>query len=196
MHEQLQQQFSSSSPDIQFAPGNGGFTKIVIHNAAADAEIYLHGAHVASYQPRGGQPVLWMSSKSAFNPDKPIRGGIPICWPWFGAKADDPKAPMHGFARVNEWTVASVGKPTDDSASVTLELQSNDATRALRPHDFVARYTITVGASLEVALETTNRSKGGLILTEALHSYFAIGDIRETQIRGLTGTSFFDKVNN
>src|SRR5581483_522947 len=194
MRDQLQEQFGSDQ--IQFNEGKGGLTKIAISNAAGSAEVYLHGAHVTHFQPRGHQPVLWMSTASAFKPDKAIRGGVPICWPWFGPNAADPKLPMHGFARVSEWSVESAKQLDDQRTSLVLKLESNDTTRKLWPYDFTSRFTITVGSSLELEFETINRDKAGLMIAEALHTYFSIGDIEKITLNGLTGTSYFDKVAN
>jgi D-hexose-6-phosphate mutarotase len=194
MLDQLQKEFGS--PEIKFSEGNGGLTKVSISNVAGSAEVYLHGAHVTHFQPRGLQPVLWMSSTSAFKSDKAIRGGVPICWPWFGANPTDPKLPMHGFARVNEWAVESTNHASVDRTSITLRLEPNESIRKLWPHDFVARYTVTVGAALELELEATNRDKSGMLIAEALHTYFLISDIEKITLGGLTGTSYFDKVAN
>src|SRR5205085_9495095 len=117
----LQKQLGSDQ--IQFNEGKGGLTKVSISNPAASAEVYLHGAHVTHFQPKGQQPVLYMSSTSQFKPDKAIRGGVPICWPWFGPNAADPKLPMHGFARVNEWSVESTKKIDEQRTSITLKLE-------------------------------------------------------------------------
>lgn len=194
MLDDLQKQFGSQQ--IRFSQGNGGLIKATLTTLQGSAEVYLHGAHVTHFAPAGQQPVLYMSSASAFKSDKPIRGGVPICWPWFGPNATDPKLPMHGFARVNEWSVESAGTLDDGRASLTLRLEQNDAIRALWPHDFVARYTITVGAALELELEATNRDKAGILVAEALHSYFSISDIQAITVNGLVGTSYFDKVAN
>ena len=194
MRDELQKQFGSDI--IQFNEGKGGLTKVSISNAAGSAEVYLHGAHVTHFQPAGQKPVLYMSSASAFKPDKPIRGGVPICWPWFGPNAADPKLPMHGFARVSEWTVESTKKIDDQHTSLTLRLEPNESIRKLWPHDFVARYTITVGAALELELEATNRDKSGIMIAEALHTYFSISDVEQISLAGLTGTSYFDKAVN
>src|SRR3954469_3362244 len=145
MIDQLQKEFGSSH--VQFGQGNGGLTKVSIKTPAGSAEVYLHGAHVTQFQPAGKEPVLYMSSASAFKPDKAIRGGVPICWPWFGPNTADPKLPMHGFARVSEWSVESASDG-DDRSSVVLRLEPNESIRKLWPHDFVARFTVTVGAAL------------------------------------------------
>ena len=194
MLDELQKQFGSSA--IQFSQGNGGLTKVSITNAAGSAELYLHGAHVTHFQPTGQKPVLYLSTTSAFKPDKAIRGGVPICWPWFGPNPADPKSPMHGFARVNEWSVESARKIDDQRTSITLKLEPTDAIGKLWPHDFVARYTVTVGSALELELEMLNRDKAGMLVAEALHTYFNIADIEQVALVGLTGTSYFDKVAN
>src|SRR5689334_20672014 len=94
---------------VRFEPGEGGLPRVVITAAAAEAHLYLHGAHLTHYRRRGGPSILWMSEKSNFLPDKPIRGGVPICFPWFGPRPDPqmgrPESPMHGFARLMDWSV-------------------------------------------------------------------------------------------
>src|SRR5436853_4195035 len=142
---------------IRFEPGNGGLTRAVITTPAGEAQVYLHGAHVAHYQPRGQRPVFFMSAHSAFEAGKPIRGGVPVCLPWFAVKEDDPSAPMHGFARISEWTVDATQRVDDDRASVTLSFRGPpESMRKFWPHDIVARYTVTVGPELQMELEVTN----------------------------------------
>jgi glucose-6-phosphate 1-epimerase len=176
--------------------GRGGLRRVVVITDAAAGEVYLHGAHVTHYQPRSVEhPVLFLSSESRFEPGEPIRGGVPICFPWFGPKAGDANAPMHGFARTREWSLVSTKRIDDRSAAVTLELRSDDETRRQWPHDFVARYMVTVGPVLEMALEVTNTSRGGpFTFQEALHTYFSVADARQVSISGLQNTRYFDKV--
>src|SRR5437763_12442745 len=128
----------------------GGLKKLVIDTPQATGEIYLHGAHITHFQPRGYQPVLFLSKHSFFQPDKSIRGGVPICFPWFGPKADDPNAPMHGFARIAPWNLESVER-VGDGARVALSLQSNEAMRKLWPHGFAARFTATFADVLDMS---------------------------------------------
>jgi D-hexose-6-phosphate mutarotase len=194
MLDQLQKKFGS--PQIQFGEGKGGLAKVSIENAAGSAEIYLHGAHVAHFQPAGQQPVLYMSSASAFKSDKAIRGGVPICWPWFGPNAADPKLPMHGFARVNEWAVESTNTSDPKRTIITFRLEPNEATRKLWPHAFLARFTVAVGSAIEMELEMTNRDSVGVLVAEALHSYILVGDLEQITLGGLTGTGYYDKVAN
>src|SRR5207253_5364111 len=91
-------------PDMaKVVAGNGGLVKVCITSPAATGEIYLHGAHVTSWKPRDAEEVLFVSSQSRWHADRAIRGGVPICFPWFGNKADDPRAPAHGFVRTTAW---------------------------------------------------------------------------------------------
>jgi D-hexose-6-phosphate mutarotase len=177
---------------VKIEPGKGGLTRIVISSPAADAEIYLHGAHVTHFQPKGHDPVLFMSSASLFSPDKPIRGGVPIIFPWFGPKADDSSAPAHGFARTLEWDVREVKQP-NGTVVITLGLTPSDATRRWLSNDFELIYTVSVGDELELSLEVRNRSSEPLAFEEALHTYFSVGDIQQVGVTGLSGRVYIDK---
>src|SRR5580693_2540132 len=115
-------------PDsVRLEAGQGGLRRLVIRTPQADAEIYLHGAHVTHFQPRGQKPVLFMSGKSWFEPGKPIRGGVPICFPWFGARQDGQPGSPHGFARLVEWELVSA-EQTSDIVEIHLRLVSSEAT--------------------------------------------------------------------
>lgn len=177
---------------LRFEPGEGSLTRAVITAANAEAHVYLHGAHVTHYQPKGQLPILFMSRESHFAPDKPIRGGIPVIFPWFGPRAGDASAPAHGFARTSEWSVIET-KPSGSAVVLTLALRSSDATRRFFPHDFQLLYVITVGESLSAALEVRNLSGSEFTFEEALHTYLAIGDVRQASIEGLDGRTFIDK---
>jgi glucose-6-phosphate 1-epimerase len=175
---------------------NGGLRAVQIDAPAACGLVYLHGAHVASWIPAGAdRDVLWLSEKSHWAAGKPIRGGVPICFPWFGPRKDDPAAPAHGFARLKEWTLESTQVMPEGAARVTLLLQSDDDTRRLWPHDFALRMRATFGKELEMRLELTNTGDAPLTAEEALHTYFAVADARTLTIRGLTGARYIDKVD-
>ena len=177
---------------IRFESGAGGLTRAVITTPDAEAHVYLHGAHVTHYQPTGQSPVLFMSRASHFAPDKPIRGGIPVIFPWFGPRAGDASAPAHGFARTLDWSLVET-KPIGSAVGLTLALQSSEATRRWFPHDFELRYVITVGATLEVSLEVRNRSTTNFTFEEALHTYLSVSDVRAARIVGLDSRTFIDK---
>jgi glucose-6-phosphate 1-epimerase len=178
---------------VKFESGSGGLTRAVISASQGDAHVYLHGAHVTHYQPAKAQPLLFLSSKSEFTPQKSIRGGMPICFPWFSSGKDG-KAPIfHGFVRTMEWKVDSATK-TDDAVKLTLSLKSEEKTRAIWPFDFQLRYTVTVGSKLNLALEVTNTGSQPIEFEEALHTYFPVADIARAQVTGLENTEYLDKV--
>src|SRR6188472_2029775 len=102
--------------------GRSALPRVVVTSELASAEIYLHGAHLTAFQPRGARPVLFMSEKSHFDPAKPIRGGVPVIFPWFGPRAGSPDSPMHGFARIRPWELESCAPQADGSVRVALTL--------------------------------------------------------------------------
>lgn len=175
--------------------GRGGLVKIVVTTPQAMAEIYLQGAHVTNYQPMGKQPVLFMSNESWFEPGKPIRGGVPICFPWFGPNQENPQLPAHGFARLREWGIDSITQAPNGEVRLVLTLHSDDRTRALWPFDFTATHVITIGSTLEMTLGIENRSGKNMRFEEALHTYLNVSDIKQVRIEGLQGAEYLDKVD-
>jgi len=190
---------------IQFSEGLGGLTLIHLHgqgaHAGSAAAVYQHGAHVVHYQPAGHQPVLFMSDASAFAEGQPIRGGIPVCLPWFGPHADDADKPAHGFARTRGWKVRETGLTDDGDPYVTLVLKHDSATLAIWPHHFVAIMTITLNDALHVVLEMKNLNvpsgdgSDAFTFEAALHSYFAVSDVRQIAVDGLAGVTYIDKMD-
>jgi D-hexose-6-phosphate mutarotase len=170
--------------------GNGGLKAVKVTGEAGRGLVYLHGGHVAAWAPAGGDEVLWLSAKSHWAAGKPIRGGVPICFPWFGPRAGDPGAPAHGFARLKEWTLEEA-----QGTTVTLRLEDDEETRRAWGQAFALRMRVTFGRELEMRLELTNRGSGELAAEEALHTYFAVGDVRQTSVRGLDGVRYIDKVD-
>lgn len=176
-----------------FEAGEGGLLRLAINSPLASAHIYLHGAHVTHFQPKVAAPVLFMSRQSYFAPGKPIRGGVPLIFPWFGPRAGYPDAPAHGFARTNEWTVESLTVDGDQVVTAVFQLLANDATRAAWPHDFALRFRVTVGRTLTMTLETENTGSTPFTFEDALHTYFVVSDVRQTATTGLENTDYLDK---
>jgi D-hexose-6-phosphate mutarotase len=177
--------------------GSGGLPAVRITTPEAKGTIYLHGGHVASWIPKGNDDVLWLSGKSMWQADKPIRGGVPICFPWFGPGRDGRSAPPHGFARLRAWQLESIER-TARGVVVTLMTTSDADTKKAWPHDFVLRHRVTFGSELVMALEFTNSGGAGsapLEMEEAQHTYFAVGDVRKVKVKGLLGARYFDKVD-
>jgi D-hexose-6-phosphate mutarotase len=185
----------SLPPSIRREPGRNGLPRLSIRSPRATAEIYLHGAHVTAWQPAGAAPVIWVSRESQFREGAPIRGGVPICFPWFAAHASDTGAPMHGFARIRSWTLVSAGDH-DGEVQVVLRLADAQPWRASAwPHRFAAEFRVTIGARLAMALDVTNTGDTPLTYEAALHTYFAVRDVRGVTVTGLNGTEYLDKVD-
>jgi len=183
-------------PDgARLAEGRGGLERLTLATPEAEAHVYLHGAHLTHFQPRGEEPVLWLSEHSAFVPGKPIRGGVPICFPWFGPKADDGSAPIHGFARLAPWSLAAVEKGASGELVAALELRSDADSRRSLAGAFLLRMTVAVGRALRMGLRVTNTGEQPFRFEQALHSYFAVGDVRRVAIGGLEGAAYVDKAD-
>jgi D-hexose-6-phosphate mutarotase len=181
-------------PSVRLETGQGGLPRLRVFNPQARAEIYLHGAHVTAWQPEGGAPVLWMSRHSVWANGRPIRGGVPICFPWFGPHATDKTTPGHGFARLADWTLAAARDDDHGATQLVFHLSQPAPPWPLWPHPFEATYRVSVGATLGLALEVQNAGTEPFAFEAALHTYFAVGDVREVSISGLEGVDYLDKV--
>jgi glucose-6-phosphate 1-epimerase len=191
---------------VRFVAGPGDLPLVELRHAGATASVSLLGATVLHYQPRDGLPVLFVSRESAFAAGRPIRGGIPVCWPWFGPHPTDSTLPSHGFVRTAMWSVEETETGSEDGgeAEVTLRLISSEETRAIWPHPFDLRLTVSLGPALTVSLEATHPALDGApseapdgapyTVTGALHTYLAVGDAAQVVIRGLEGVRYVDKV--
>ncbi|MEW5754848.1 MAG: D-hexose-6-phosphate mutarotase [Pseudomonadota bacterium] len=174
----------------------GGLIVAEITNKLAAARIALQGAHVLTWAPKGHKPVIWLSEAAKFAPGKSIRGGAPVCWPWFGAHPEQSSFPAHGYARTVPWEIIDARALGNGATSIALRLKESDATRAFWPHATPIECHITVGTDLEIELITRNQGSAPVTVGEALHTYFAVSDIREVQILGLADCTYFDKVDN
>lgn len=158
---------------------------------AATAEAYDHGAHVTAWTPAGAQPVLWMSAASHLDDTEPIRGGVPICWPWFGPGRTKDMAPAHGFARISPWTLTGIDD-SGDALTATWTL-TDAAAKGSLGGAFAATYTASFGAELTLTLAIENTGADDFSFEEALHTYLAVGDIRQVSVTGLDGAAYLDK---
>lgn len=192
---ELNQRFAISN-HVQFKEIAEGMIIAEVANQHALANIALQGAHVATFQPRGEEPVIWLSPYAKFAPGKSIRGGVPICWPWFGPHKADSKLPGHGYARTVPWEVFETKALPDGSTFLRFGLIESDATRAQWPHPSTVQLEVTVGRSLRVELVTHNAGSAAFELGEALHTYFHISDVAKMTIRGLENCEYLDKVQD
>ncbi len=185
--------------------GPGGLPMLMVRTEQCEARVFAHGAHVAAWTPAGQRPGLHLSPRSAFDPKKAIRGGIPICFPWFGGftkgagpQPGDPdvKLPSHGFVRTRTWDVDEVSLEDNGRVRVQMSTRDDDGTRALWDAPFEAVLTATLGQTLGVSLEVKNTGAGDLEIEEALHSYIEVGDVEQVKLLGLEGTEYIDKVDD
>lgn len=179
---------------VVFKSHPGGVDVVEVSNTLATAAIALQGAHVMTYAPRHEAPVIWLSPAAKLAPGKSIRGGVPICWPWFGPHATNPQFPGHGFARTVPWEILKTEALADGATRLTFRLIESDATRVPWPHPSELTCQITVGTTLDIDLVTRNTGPTPITVGAALHTYFHVSDIRQVKIRGLEGCPYLDKV--
>ena len=172
-----------------------GCVAVDVKTAFSTATIALQGAHVTAWQPVGHKPVIWLSKAAKFAPGKSIRGGVPLCWPWFGPHATEAGYPGHGFARTLPWALAGARRLPDGRVRLSFEPEMNEAARAQWPHASTVKNTVTVGQELVVGLSTKNTGSVPFQLGQALHTYFEIGAIGQASIAGLEGCAYIDKVD-
>ena len=173
---------------VTFANGNGGLPKINITTGRSTAEIYLHGAHITGFQKNGEPPLLFMSRLSQFAAGKAIRGGVPVCFPWFGRREGDV---AHGFARITEWHLIETAAMPDGGVTVRFRLLPTAANAAWPA--FRAEFVVAVTDQLAMELIATNESADrNFDFENCLHTYFAVGDILDVSIAGLKGAPFDD----
>lgn len=178
---------------VDVVEGQGGLPLVTITTKFAEAEVYLHGGHVAHFAAAGQKPLLWMSPASPFEDGKPIRGGIPLCFPWFGPHRTRKELPIHGCVRFRAWDLVQTGVLSDGRARIVLALDSDEASRAYWPHDFRAELTVLVGETLEVALTVTNTGREPFVYDDCFHTYFAVGDATSCLVGGLNGVGYIDR---
>ena len=174
-------------------PGDAGLPMLVVANTLGRAVIALQGAHVMAFQPAGGRELLWLSPKCILAPGKAIRGGIPLCLPWFGPSADGEVA--HGFARTQNWSPVAAEIMEDGATRLVLELAGDAASSAQWPHAFVFQLELIVGRELTLKLSAQNGSNEPAPLAFAFHTYFAVPNVAEARVSGLDGTTYIDKMD-
>ncbi len=172
---------------VAIAPVAGGHVSVRLSGPQSEAEILLHGAHVWHWQPRGAAPVLWRSPRTAWQPGTPMRGGIPVCWPWIGRRPD---APLHGPVRTVPWTLARTAVLAEGAIEAVLTLSGADLPPGPWPQRFDLELTVRAGAALDVGLTCTNPNDAAIVHAGALHTYLALGDARRAAILGLGGLDY------
>ena len=181
---------------VKFIEGTGGFPLIEVSNEYAQAKISVYAGHILSFKPvEQAKDVIFLSSKVNYQLGKAIRGGTPICWPWFGADPEAKGRPNHGFVRNRMWQVRDVFSTPDGETKITLGLVDTPETREIWDYSFDMAIAITVGRVLTVELITRNTGDKAFTITQALHTYFQIGDINQVTVLGLKDREYLDKVD-
>lgn len=190
---------------LGFREDASGLVVAEIGNPQATATLCLQGAHLMTWQPRSqSTPVIWLSRDAKLAAGKSIRGGVPVCWPWFGAHAAEPgfasgetsavpRFSAHGYARTAPWQVIESGTEPDGATRLTLRLLESKKTRTQWPHEARLELTVSVGETLRMELSTENTGEFGFTISEALHAYFRVGDIGAVRVTGLAGCTYWDK---
>ncbi|WP_019529510.1 D-hexose-6-phosphate mutarotase [Dasania marina] len=179
---------------------------VAVSNSAAKALIFLQGAQVAEYQAHGHNKTLWLSGSNSYQQGRPLRGGIPISWPWFGQLSDNPAAitgqldsaqtySAHGFARNSDWQLDSINTDNNEQTQLQFSYQPSAAQQALWPYDSRLQLEIKVGKQLQMNLTVTNNGQRPFSYSSALHSYYAVSDISDCEVTGLEQQRYVD-INN
>ena len=177
---------------MEFRAAACGMIYASVTTPRAAATVYLQGAHITAWQPAGHSPVLFLSRRAEFAPGKAIRGGVPISFPWFAARHDGKPGPSHGFARIQNWTVAFAALAGDD-LHLTFTLGPTELSRSLGYDGFRLAYQLVIGRALSLQLTVANEAASPLVFEEALHTYYAVADVREASVTGLDGVTYLDK---
>jgi glucose-6-phosphate 1-epimerase len=172
---------------VTFLDAQGDLAALEVTTPWSRAEVYLHGAHVTQFQKHGEPALLFLSQCSRFESGAPIRGGIPIIFPWFGKPADKPG--QHGFARIREWELKEVTSPADGSVILRLSLPEQGDSAGC-----AAEYAVTVGETLSAELMVVNRSTRPMVFENCLHTYFTVGDINAVSVTGLKSVDYLDSL--
>jgi glucose-6-phosphate 1-epimerase len=191
--EELDRQFGIRG-SAKVCAGNGDLPRVQINNPYVQGEIYLYGAHVTSWKPAGHDELLFVSSRSSWQQGQAIRGGIPICFPWFRAKKDDAQAPSHGFARTKMWGLESIVE-NEGVVAITMSMESDEHTRRWWPGEFRLRYRVVFGAELRIELTCVNTGATTFRIEEALHTYNRVADVQQVKVQGLDHMHFLDNTD-
>jgi glucose-6-phosphate 1-epimerase len=187
---------TNGSNRLCFSKGKGGIPIIDIKNQYGSATISLQGAHVLSWIPEGEEEVIWLSEEAKFAPGKSVRGGIPVCWPWFGAHESSKDFPAHGFARTTTWELICMETLEDGRTRVTFTTEPQADNEHMWPPQTTVLYQLTVGRKLQMELITHNNGAQPITIGQALHTYFRIGDVSKVLLHGLDDSEYLDKLEN
>lgn len=181
---------------LKFVAGSGDFVLAKVNSEQCQATIAIQGAQLLSWMPKDQQPVIWLSDDAKYIEGKAIRGGIPVCWPWFGAYTGNNDFPSHGFARTSLWNVIGTDKLGSGEVMLRLSLPHKEEHRQYWSHLTELELQIVLGSELRMSLITRNRGNESITLSQALHTYFTVSDISKVQITNLEQIEFIDALDD
>jgi glucose-6-phosphate 1-epimerase len=188
VHEQNQPHYLAQG--VALVCNAHGREFIEISHSLLCARISIEGAQIISHVPVGQEPLLWLSPEEPELPGIPLRGGIPLCWPWFG---DDRQGPAHGIARISKWEIEDVAV-SESSVRIILVLPQAEITRQLPAEQWNLKVELLLSDELEVRLTSTNCGTQPQPLSQALHTYLPVSDIHHSRVVGLNGLSYVDQL--
>ena len=169
-----------------------GIPLLVVENPFCKFIMSIYGGHVISYVPTGKQDLLWLSPKTQMTTGEPIRGGIPLCTPWFGPREG---MPLHGFARISNWAISYINTTAEGETKIVLRLLITPETVKSWPYQMVYTYTIIAGTVLQLSMNVTNASQENIPFAFAYHTYFNVGNIRQVTINGFENCTYLDRLD-
>lgn len=174
------------SKQVSIQADNNGYQFVIIEHPNFDAAFALNGAHLVHFQAKQQAPLIFLSKAAVYAPQKAIRGGVPICWPWFGNTAESvsKKLPGHGFARISEWEVSAINE-TKEGIDIEFMLSSNEATKALWNNDFTLTLNASLSDHIALSLHTKNTGTESFVYGGALHTYLCVADSQQCTVEGL-----------
>jgi D-hexose-6-phosphate mutarotase len=196
--EQLNRDFAfeTANASLRILSGSGDIPLIEIKNECGIAAISLQGAHLLSWIPKDQHEVIWLSEEAKVTPGKSLRGGIPVCWPWFGAHETNDSLPAHGFARTVLWQLTNTQLISPGETRITFKLETNqldERYQQMWPKATCVEYTLTLSKTLKLELTTSNLSQQSITIGQALHTYFNVEDVTATTVFGLENKVYLDK---
>lgn len=165
-----------------------GFTAWKVETPFSTAAISVFGGQLLSFVPTGGRDVMWLSP-TAKQPPTPIRGGSPVCWPYFARQGQGSDVPSHGFVRTVPWELRDAQRETDGTVVLTL------APPVLEGLALRLTMKLRIGRTLEQELLTENAGSQPVVFTQALHNYFNVSDALKVDVAGLDGLTYLDKLD-
>lgn len=172
-------------PGVQIEKTNAGSQILRLSTPSFEAAISLIGGQLIEFRKHGEQPLLYLSPKATIERGRAIRGGVPVCWPWFGRHPGNDAAPQHGIARTYEWALQTLD-PICNGFKLTLTGPNHG--------NLASQIRYTLNEQLLIELTTVNQGKTELRYSAALHTYLAISDATSARISGLANTLYVDKL--